>query len=102
VRCEQAVPQLWLFLDGELGPAASRVLLAHLRACPRCRDEATARWRLKLLLRRAFHPTPAPPTLQRRLRTWLGWGAPQAVRISWSGERWSPRSGRAIARKRCG
>jgi mycothiol system anti-sigma-R factor len=69
--CEYAQAQLYLYLDGELAPAAAHDVERHLQSCADCQQTVLAHRRLQALLRTALEEEDMPahlrPAIQQRL-----------------------------------
>jgi anti-sigma factor RsiW len=66
MRCSQATDWLQLYLDGRLHVNRLAKLEAHLRSCPRCRQELATLERIRVSLREG-EAVVEPPTLERAI-----------------------------------
>jgi ferric-dicitrate binding protein FerR (iron transport regulator) len=76
--CEEASQQLFDLRDGLLNAAEAEALRAHLKDCPRCREDQVWDDRLRDLLHNVPLPTPRDglgEQVQRRLRQRRWWRA---------------------------
>lgn len=67
ITCEEALRELYAYLDRELDPPSQAAIEQHLRVCRACFSRAEFERRLKERLR-ATHSAKAPAALQARLR----------------------------------
>ncbi len=71
MNCEEALEQLWQYLDRELDAEVSGRLERHLQECRECFSRAQFEQKLRALLRRSCGEEQAPPELRERLRKLL-------------------------------
>ena len=66
MKCEEILSTLNEYVDGELDPALSEAIRAHLEDCPPC-DVVIDNVRHTITLYRAGKPIDMPPELQQQL-----------------------------------
>ena len=72
MNCNEAVENLWQYLDRELDGDAVAEVERHLRECRECFSKAEFERRLRALLQRSCGCEHAPPALRDRLHRLLG------------------------------
>lgn len=65
--CTATVKRMYPHLDGELTPAESLVIDAHLQGCPPCRERFLAEREFLTLFRAQLTNPPAPASVRIRL-----------------------------------
>lgn len=70
IGCEEAVDQLWRFLDDELASADERALEAHLAFCRRCCGELEFARHLRAVLVERTR-VELPPAVEARLERFI-------------------------------
>jgi anti-sigma factor (TIGR02949 family) len=73
MRCEEVLPRLDAYLDGEVAETERTLLYRHLAGCPECGPEMAALKRLRHDIRQAVPVYRAPETLRRQLCSMLLW-----------------------------
>jgi anti-sigma factor (TIGR02949 family) len=70
------------FLDNELDEETADIVRRHLAECEECSDEATTWDLIRHLLKRAYHPWPAPARLLEAITANIrAAGAPQTAAV---------------------
>ena len=70
-KCDDAVHQLYLYLDGELTPERRELIKHHLDECSPCLREYGIEQEVKALVARCCGQEKAPPEMLARLRAKL-------------------------------
>jgi anti-sigma factor (TIGR02949 family) len=65
--CPFVLEQVNLFLDNELDEATADLIRRHLAECESCSDEVVIWELIRKVLKRAYHPSPAPLHLLERI-----------------------------------
>jgi anti-sigma factor (TIGR02949 family) len=65
--CTHVLAVVNRFLDDELDEEEAELVRRHLDACENCADEATVWVLIRRVLKRAYHPDPAPQRLLDRI-----------------------------------
>ncbi len=65
--CEQALEQVYAFLDHELEPASAEAIREHLAACEPCVDTYDLELMVKAMIRRSCGGDAAPAELRSRI-----------------------------------
>jgi anti-sigma factor (TIGR02949 family) len=69
--CDQVLERVNLFLDHEMDEAQADAIRCHVAQCETCSDEVDVWALVRHLVKRAYHPDPAPPSLLQRITTQL-------------------------------
>ncbi len=70
--CDEAVSELWAYLDSELEPVEAQRVKAHLEGCSGCLSEHDVELVVKKLVRRCWQDADvAPAELHARIRATL-------------------------------
>lgn len=73
ISCRDAIERLWDYLDGELSPADTEAVAAHLAECARCYPQYRFEFAfLELLVRNRERMSPPPRETVDRLRRLIG------------------------------
>lgn len=67
----RVLARLNALLDEALDPADAAAIKRHLQTCPTCSEQAATWDRIRLVVKHAYAPAPAPPDLVDRVRAEL-------------------------------
>jgi len=65
--CEHVLARINEFLDHELDDDVADEVRRHLAECEQCSDEAEIWSMIRQVVKRSYHPEPAPPALIDRI-----------------------------------
>ena len=65
--CEQALEQVYAFLDDELDPASAQFIRQHLAACEPCVESYDLELMVKTMIKRSCGGDAAPDELRQRI-----------------------------------
>ena len=83
MACNQWLPQLDAYLDGELPSEPMRALDAHLRSCPACAADALARVQLKRAIKTAGSRFTPSPEFRNQIQKKIAGKPPRAWNVGW-------------------